>query len=341
MTCRAGRGVGWWWWAGGAAGAVASPTLHPGRPPPRPASHHPAHPPQCHPRQTRRARLQDLVLLQHLARNVERQVLAVDDALDKAQPLGDQVLAVVHDEHPAHVELQGGRGGAGWVRVARAPSLLPAIPGTPEPPSPPLSPPCLDVVGLLAGVEQVEGGTLGQEQDGLELQLRRRGRRERGEGWAHGRRPPARPPPPTCAPPAQATPPPSRLTLHRKVLVRQGLLPVVGQGLVKGVVLLLGHLVGVAHPDRLLLVEQLPLVGDLGHLLGLLLLLAGVRLLHLALLALLVLALVGVNLLDLLVVRDLLLHRLLVPDGDGVGDELKGWVGVGGVGPWEQGKGAG
>jgi hypothetical protein len=61
---------------------------------------------------------QDLVLLQRLARNVEGQVLRVDYALDEAQPLRDQLLAVVHDKDAADVEL--------------------------------------DVVGLLARVEQVE-----------------------------------------------------------------------------------------------------------------------------------------------------------------------------------------
>ena len=45
--------------------------------------------------------LEDLVLLQHLAGDVEGQVLGVDDALDKVEVLGDDLLAVVHDEDPA------------------------------------------------------------------------------------------------------------------------------------------------------------------------------------------------------------------------------------------------
>merc|ERR1719333_1418496 len=49
--------------------------------------------------------LEDLVLLQRLARDVEREVLGIDDALDEGQELGHQVLAVVHDEDAAHVEL--------------------------------------------------------------------------------------------------------------------------------------------------------------------------------------------------------------------------------------------
>merc|ERR1712167_297727 len=45
--------------------------------------------------------LEDLVLLERLARDVERQVLRVDDALDELEELGHDVLAVVHDEDAA------------------------------------------------------------------------------------------------------------------------------------------------------------------------------------------------------------------------------------------------
>ena len=55
--------------------------------------------------------LEDLVLLQGLARDVERQVLRVDDALDEVEVLRDEIVAVVHDEDAADVELrcQSGR----------------------------------------------------------------------------------------------------------------------------------------------------------------------------------------------------------------------------------------
>ena len=46
-----------------------------------------------------------LFLLQHLARDVERQVVVVEDALDEAEPLGDEFLAIVHDEEAADLEL--------------------------------------------------------------------------------------------------------------------------------------------------------------------------------------------------------------------------------------------
>jgi hypothetical protein len=49
--------------------------------------------------------LEDLVLLEHLAGDVERQVLRVHDALHEAEPLGDELLTIVHDEHPPHVQL--------------------------------------------------------------------------------------------------------------------------------------------------------------------------------------------------------------------------------------------
>ena len=53
----------------------------------------------------------------------------------------------------------------------------------------------------------------------------------------------------------------------------QVILPVVGQRLVDRGVLVVGHVLGIAHPQRLVLVELLPLVGNLLDLLGLLLLL--------------------------------------------------------------------
>mmetsp|Transcript_23684 Transcript_23684/g.67877 ORF Transcript_23684/g.67877 Transcript_23684/m.67877 type:complete len:618 (-) Transcript_23684:487-2340(-) len=188
--------------------------------------------------------LEDLVLLQRLARDVEGQVLRVDDALDKGEPLGDQVLAVVHDEDAADVELD----------VARV---------------------------LLLGLEEVEGRALGHEEDRGELEL----------------------------------------ALDGEVLDGEVLLPVVGERLVEGAVLLLGHLLGLARPDGLLLVHQVPLVRHLLDLLLLLLLLLRllVDLLDLGLVAVLLLLLV---LLLVLVVVHLLVHRLLGPERDRVVDEL-------------------
>ena len=49
--------------------------------------------------------LEDLVLLERLTGDVERQILGVDDTLDEVEVLGDEVLAVVHDEDTADVEL--------------------------------------------------------------------------------------------------------------------------------------------------------------------------------------------------------------------------------------------
>mmetsp|Transcript_8368 Transcript_8368/g.18980 ORF Transcript_8368/g.18980 Transcript_8368/m.18980 type:complete len:674 (+) Transcript_8368:222-2243(+) len=184
--------------------------------------------------------LKDLVLLQHLARDVEGKVLAVDDALDEREELWDDLLAVVHDEHAAHVQL--------------------------------------DVVGLLLAVKEVERRALRHEQDGLELEL----------------------------------------SLDGEVLDCEVLLPVVGERLVEGGVLVARDLVRRAHPDGLLLVHQAPLVRHLLHLLRLLLLLLGVfvaNLLHLALLVVLLVLL-------LVVILNLLLGGLLGPERDGVRDEL-------------------
>ena len=48
--------------------------------------------------------LEDFVLLQHFSGDVEREILRVDDASDKAEILGDELIAVVHDEHTTDVQ---------------------------------------------------------------------------------------------------------------------------------------------------------------------------------------------------------------------------------------------
>lgn len=49
--------------------------------------------------------LQHFVLLQHFSRDVEWQVVRVDNSFDKAELLRDQFLAVVHNEHASDLEL--------------------------------------------------------------------------------------------------------------------------------------------------------------------------------------------------------------------------------------------
>jgi hypothetical protein len=49
--------------------------------------------------------LQDLVLLEGLSGDVEGKILRVDDSSDEIEVLGDEVLAVVHDEDSSDVEL--------------------------------------------------------------------------------------------------------------------------------------------------------------------------------------------------------------------------------------------
>ncbi|KAI6770984.1 hypothetical protein HG531_009839 [Fusarium graminearum] len=185
--------------------------------------------------------LHDLVLLESLTRQVEREILRVDNTLDEAEPLRDEVGGVVSDEDTADVEL--------------------------------------DVVLGLLGLEEIKGSALGNEEDGTELEL----------------------------------------TLDGEVLDSKVVLPVVGERLVEGSILLLGDVLGVASPDGLLLVELLLL--DLGLLdllgLGLLLLLIVIDLLDLGLL---VITLLG-DLLGLLI-RNLLLGLLLDVEVDGVRDEL-------------------
>ena len=52
-----------------------------------------------------RTYLEDLVLLQHLTGDVEGQVLAVHNTLDKAKVLRDELITVVHDEDTSHIQL--------------------------------------------------------------------------------------------------------------------------------------------------------------------------------------------------------------------------------------------
>ena len=77
--------------------------------------------------------LEDLVLLKHLTRNVERQVFRVYNTLDEVEVLGDQLLTAVHDEDSPDIEL--------------------------------------DVVLLLLVFKQVKGGSLRNEEESFELQL--------------------------------------------------------------------------------------------------------------------------------------------------------------------------
>jgi hypothetical protein len=48
--------------------------------------------------------LEDLILLKCLTRDVERQVLRINDTLDKVEVLRNKVLTVVHDEDTADVK---------------------------------------------------------------------------------------------------------------------------------------------------------------------------------------------------------------------------------------------
>ena len=77
--------------------------------------------------------LKNLVVLEILPADVEGEILGVNDTPDEAEIFGDEVFAIVHDEDPPDVEL--------------------------------------NVVALLAALEEVEGSPLGDEKEGLELKL--------------------------------------------------------------------------------------------------------------------------------------------------------------------------
>ncbi|KAK1237457.1 hypothetical protein MKX08_003082 [Trichoderma sp. CBMAI-0020] len=190
--------------------------------------------------------LHDLVLLEGLTRQVEGEILRVDNTLDEAQPLGNELGGVIGDEDTADVQL--------------------------------------DVVLGLLGLKQVKGSTLGDVEDGTELEL----------------------------------------TLDGEVLDTEVVLPVVGERFVEGSILLLGDVLGVASPDGLLLVELLLLDAGLLDLLGLgLLLLALLLVINLLNLGLLVIVLL-LDLLDFssILIGDLLLGLLGDMEVDGVADEL-------------------
>jgi len=129
--------------------------------------------------------LHDLVLLQGLTRKVERQILRVDDTLDETEPFWNEVGGIIGDEDAAYVQL--------------------------------------DVVLRPLGLEQIKGGTLGNEEDGSEFEL----------------------------------------TLDREVLHGQVVFPVVGEGLVESSVLLGGDVGWVASPNWLRFVEFFLLDGGL------------------------------------------------------------------------------
>mmetsp|Transcript_11487 Transcript_11487/g.18752 ORF Transcript_11487/g.18752 Transcript_11487/m.18752 type:complete len:430 (+) Transcript_11487:1042-2331(+) len=110
------------------------------------------------------------------------------------------------------------------------------------------------------------------------------------------------------------------LTLNREMLDSQMFLPIIGQGLVKGSVLLVGHVISLAHPDGLLLVQMGPGLGHLLDLLGLLLLLLVlifINILHLRLVVIILLVF-----LLLVIIGHLLLLLFLDVEADGEANEL-------------------
>eukprot|EP00438_Fugacium_kawagutii_P005795 Skav203224 [mRNA] locus=scaffold2292:243446:246351:- [translate_table: standard] len=76
---------------------------------------------------------QDLVLLQGLARDVQRKILRIHNSLHEVQPFWHKLLAVIHDEHAANVEL--------------------------------------DVVSFLFGLKKIEGRPARHKKQGTELKL--------------------------------------------------------------------------------------------------------------------------------------------------------------------------
>jgi hypothetical protein len=188
--------------------------------------------------------LKDLVLLEGLTGDVKGEILRVYYTLDEAEPLGNDFLAVVHDEDTSDVKL--------------------------------------DVVLLLLGLEEIEGGALGKEEESGELHV----------------------------------------SFKREVLHGKVIFPVVGESLVEVRVLFDSDILGLAHPDGLGLVKELQLVGDFLNLLGLLFLSDFFDLGLIVVFLFVVLLIVVLLLSLIVGVSDLLIGGLLNLERDGEGDEL-------------------
>ena len=62
------------------------------------------------PRQPGAHRVDGRILLQHLPRDVERQICGIDHAFDETKIERQELFGVVHDEYAAHVQLEAPRG---------------------------------------------------------------------------------------------------------------------------------------------------------------------------------------------------------------------------------------
>jgi len=75
----------------------------------------------------------NFILLQKFSGNVQGKIFRVDNSFDEAEEIGNEFLAIVHDENSSNIEF--------------------------------------DVILLFLGFEKIEGSSLGNEQDGLEFKL--------------------------------------------------------------------------------------------------------------------------------------------------------------------------
>ena len=84
--------------------------------------------------------------------------LGIHHALDEVEPLGHELIAVVHDEHAASSQVRWKQPGSpGCEYHNRCLGARTHVE--------------LDVVALLLGLEEVEGSTAGHEEQGPELKL--------------------------------------------------------------------------------------------------------------------------------------------------------------------------
>jgi len=77
--------------------------------------------------------LQDLVLLQHFSRKIERKIFRVNNTLDKSKPFRNQFLTIIRNKHPSNVKF--------------------------------------DIILLLLGLEQIKRSSFRNKQNSTEFQL--------------------------------------------------------------------------------------------------------------------------------------------------------------------------
>jgi len=134
--------------------------------------------------------LQDFILLEEFSGDVKGEIFGVDNSFNEGETVGDQVFTVIHDENSSDVQF--------------------------------------DVILLLFGFEEVEGGSLGDEEQGFEF----------------------------------------KLSFDGELFDGEVVFPIVGEGFVEGGVFFLGDGFGFSHPDGFGFILDFEFLGHFFNFLG-------------------------------------------------------------------------